>query len=76
MHVARNEEMTQRCLLVEGFRGFEFNLPWVQVIAYIASQFRKDKIWLRRTRPNKRQYQVVLAIDDSRSMSETGSHPA
>eukprot|EP00898_Chlorokybus_atmophyticus_P007316 jgi/Chlat1/7586/Chrsp63S07074 len=43
-----------------------------KVIAYIASQFRKDKIWLRRTKPDKRQYQVVLAIDDSRSMTETG----
>eukprot|EP01018_Ginkgo_biloba_P038909 Gb_21123 [translate_table: standard] len=42
-----------------------------KVIPYIASQFRKDKIWLRRTKPNKRQYQVVLAIDDSRSMSES-----
>ncbi|XP_057850180.2 midasin isoform X2 [Cryptomeria japonica] len=41
-----------------------------KVIPYIASQFRKDKIWLRRTKPNKRQYQVVLALDDSRSMSE------
>ncbi|GBG67611.1 hypothetical protein CBR_g741 [Chara braunii] len=42
-----------------------------KVIPYIASQFRKDKIWLRRTKPNKRQYQVVLAIDDSKSMSES-----
>ena len=29
-----------------------------KVIPYIASQFRKDKIWLRRTKPNKRNYQV------------------
>lgn len=29
-----------------------------KVIAYIASQFRKDKIWLRRTEPSKRDYQV------------------
>ena len=29
-----------------------------KVVAYIASHFRKDKIWLRRTRPDKRQYQV------------------
>lgn len=43
----------------------------VQVIPYIASHFRKDKIWLRRTKPNKRNYQVVVAIDDSRSMSES-----
>ena len=31
-----------------------------KVVAYIASHFRKDKIWLRRTRPDKRQYQVPL----------------
>ncbi|WOL06186.1 midasin isoform X3 [Canna indica] len=42
-----------------------------KVIPYIASHFRKDKIWLRRTKPNKRNYQVVVAIDDSRSMSES-----
>lgn len=30
-----------------------------KVIAYIASHFRKDKIWLRRTRPDKRRYQVT-----------------
>ena len=29
-----------------------------RVIVYIASHFRKDKIWLRRTRPDKRKYQV------------------
>ncbi len=31
-----------------------------KVIAYIASHFRKDKIWLRRSRPDKRRYQVRL----------------
>ena len=30
-----------------------------KVISYIASHFRKDKIWLRRTRPDKRVYQVT-----------------
>jgi midasin len=39
-----------------------------RVIPYIASGFRKDKIWLRRTKPAKRAYQVLLAIDDSGSM--------
>ncbi len=29
-----------------------------RVIQYIASRFRKDKIWMRRTRPDKRQYQA------------------
>lgn len=42
----------------------------LQVIPYVASHYRKDKIWLRRTRPSKRDYQVVIAVDDSRSMKE------
>jgi midasin (ATPase involved in ribosome maturation) len=33
-----------------------------KIIPYIASDFRKDKIWLRRSRPSQRKYQVVLAI--------------
>ncbi|XP_057771067.1 midasin isoform X2 [Salvia miltiorrhiza] len=41
-----------------------------KVIQYIASHYRKDRIWLRRTKPSKRDYQVVIAVDDSRSMSE------
>lgn len=44
-----------------------------KVIPYIASQFRKDKIWLRRTKPSKRVYQIVLAIDDSSSMDDNHS---
>ena len=40
-----------------------------KIIPYIASEFRNDKIWLRRTQPNKRRYQVMLAIDDSKSMA-------
>lgn len=44
-----------------------------RIIPYIASQFRKDKIWLRRTKPSKRQYQIMLALDNSKSMSESKS---
>ncbi|XP_030747857.1 midasin-like isoform X2 [Sitophilus oryzae] len=44
-----------------------------KIIPYIASQFRKDKIWLRRTKPSKREYQIVLAIDDSSSMADNHS---
>ncbi|XP_075233650.1 midasin [Lycorma delicatula] len=44
-----------------------------KVIPYIASQFRKDKIWLRRTKPSKRDYQIILAIDDSSSMADNHS---
>ena len=41
-----------------------------KIIPYIASNYRKDKIWLRRADPSKRKFQVMLAIDDSLSMSE------
>jgi midasin (ATPase involved in ribosome maturation) len=43
-----------------------------KVISFIASGFRKDKIWLRRTKPAKRDYQVMVMIDDSSSMGEAG----
>ncbi|KAG5187943.1 midasin [Tribonema minus] len=44
-----------------------------RVIGYIASGFRRDKIWLRRTKPAKRAYQVLVAIDDSESMKDRGA---
>ena len=44
-----------------------------KVIPYIASDYTKDKIWLRRTRPSQREYQVLIALDDSRSMAESHS---
>ena len=39
-----------------------------KVIPFIASNYRKDKIWLRRTKASKRDYNVILAVDDSTSM--------
>ncbi|KAL4676155.1 hypothetical protein H8959_010300 [Pygathrix nigripes] len=60
-------EPTQAAKLKGDYRtGKRLNIR--KVIPYIASQFRKDKIWLRRTKPSKRQYQICLAIDDSSSM--------
>lgn len=44
-----------------------------RVIGYIASNYRKDKIWLRRTKPAKRDYRVLLAIDNSESMKKGGA---
>lgn len=44
-----------------------------RIIPYIASQYRKDKIWLRRTKPSKRQYQIMIAVDNSKSMSESNA---
>ncbi|XP_043295395.1 midasin isoform X1 [Cervus canadensis] len=60
-------EPTQAAKLKGDYRtGKRLNMR--KVIPYIASQFRKDKIWLRRTKPSKRQYQICLAVDDSSSM--------
>ncbi|KAG2468110.1 MDN1 protein, partial [Polypterus senegalus] len=65
-------EPTQAAKLKGDFRtGKRLNMR--KVIPYIASQFRKDKIWLRRTKPSKREYQICLAIDDSSSMIDNHS---
>lgn len=39
-----------------------------RVIAYIASGYKKDKIWQKRSKPSRRKYHIALAIDDSKSM--------
>ena len=44
-----------------------------RVIGYIASSYRKDKIWLRRTKPARRNYRVLVAVDDSESMTKSGT---
>ncbi|KAJ7156010.1 midasin nuclear AAA ATPase [Mycena crocata] len=44
-----------------------------KIISYIASDYTKDKIWLRRTRPSQREYQVLISLDDSKSMAESHS---
>ena len=44
-----------------------------RIIPYIASQYKRDKIWMRRSIPSKRNYQIMLAVDDSKSMGESGS---
>ncbi|XP_077160450.1 midasin isoform X2 [Paroedura picta] len=65
-------EPTQAAKLKGDYRtGKRLNMR--KVIPYIASQFRKDKIWLRRTKPSKRQYQICLALDDSASMLDNHS---
>lgn len=65
-------EPTQASRLKGDFRtGRRINMR--KVIPYIASDFRKDKIWLRRTKPSKRDYKIILAIDDSSSMADNHS---
>lgn len=64
-------EPTQKAKLQGDYRtGKRINMR--RVITYVASQFRKDKIWLRRTQPNKRNYQVLLAVDDTQSVRLSG----
>ncbi|MCP9257068.1 hypothetical protein DINM_000271 [Dirofilaria immitis] len=41
-----------------------------RLIAYIASGYRKDKIWLRRTKKAQHNYQILIAVDDSASMHD------
>ncbi|VDK34052.1 unnamed protein product [Taenia asiatica] len=41
-----------------------------KIIPYLASQFRKDKIWMRRTQPNQRDYRILIGVDNSSSMAD------
>ncbi|KAJ3564860.1 hypothetical protein NP233_g8015 [Leucocoprinus birnbaumii] len=50
-----------------------------KIIPYIASDYTEDKIWLRRTKPSQREYQILISIDDSRHafpVDESPSQPA
>jgi len=65
-------EPTKAAKLQGDFRtGKRLNMR--KIIPYIASQFKKDKIWLRRVKPNKREFQIVVALDDSSSMADNKS---
>ncbi|KAK0646139.1 hypothetical protein B0T16DRAFT_352277 [Cercophora newfieldiana] len=44
-----------------------------KIIPYIASSYKRDKIWMRRSIPSKRAYQILLCVDDSSSMGENSS---
>ena len=46
------------------------------VMRFYASNFREDKIFMRRSVPQKRGYQVMICIDDSRSMRDSSSAAA
>jgi midasin (ATPase involved in ribosome maturation) len=47
-----------------------------RLVPYVASEYRKDRIWLRRTKPAKRQHQILIAVDDSQSMVGCGAAAA
>ncbi|CAA3002692.1 Midasin [Olea europaea subsp. europaea] len=56
---------------LQGYYKTGKRIDMKKVMAYFASYFQNSNMWLRWTRPNKRDYQVVIAVDDSRSMSES-----
>lgn len=65
-------EPTKASRLMGDFRtGKRLNMK--KIVPYIASNYTKDKIWLRRVKPSQREYQVLIALDDSRSMAESHS---
>ncbi|KAM7196015.1 midasin [Naviculisporaceae sp. PSN 640] len=43
------------------------------IISYIASDFKRDKIWMRRAVPTKRSYQILVCLDDSKSMRDNAA---
>lgn len=60
-----------RATRLEGDYRTGKRLNMKKLVPYVASDFTRDKIWLRRTRPAAREYQVLLAVDDSRSMARS-----
>eukprot|EP01022_Parablepharisma_sp_SALTPOND_P017058 TRINITY_DN2645_c0_g1_i1.p1 TRINITY_DN2645_c0_g1~~TRINITY_DN2645_c0_g1_i1.p1 ORF type:complete len:5413 (+),score=668.55 TRINITY_DN2645_c0_g1_i1:2932-19170(+) len=62
-------EPTQRTKLKGDYKtGKRLNMK--KIIPFLASNYRNDKIWMRRSVPNKRDYKILLMIDDSLSMKE------
>lgn len=39
-----------------------------KIIPFIASGYKKDKIWLRKSNPEDKTYRIIVALDDSTSM--------
>ena len=46
--------------------GKKLNLR--KIVPFVASNYRRDKIWLRRQRPERRDYSIFVCIDNSRSV--------
>lgn len=65
-------EPTKAARLQGDYRtGKRLNLR--KIPSYIASDYRRDKIWLRRSKPSQRSYQILLSVDNSRSMGRAGA---
>ncbi|OIR57686.1 MAG: midasin [Amphiamblys sp. WSBS2006] len=61
-------EPTKATRLTGGYKsGKRLNMR--KVIQYVASDYRKDRIWMRRSKKTRREISAVIAIDDSLSMA-------
>ena len=64
-------EPTKRGRL-EGFFKTGKRVSMRRVLSWIASDYRRDKFWLRRTKPSHRDYKVVICLDNTLSMKNNG----
>ena len=64
-------EPTKRGRL-EGFFKTGKRISMRRVLSWIASDYRKDKFWLRRTRPSHREYRIMICMDNTLSMRNNG----
>lgn len=62
-----------KCTRLKGDYRTGRRINMKKIIPYIASQFQKDKIWLRRTKAAQRDYKITIAVDDSKSMDHNNS---
>jgi midasin len=53
---------------LQGYYRSGKKISMKKIISYISSNYRKDKIWLKRKKPNQRNYQIFLLVDNSKSM--------
>jgi hypothetical protein len=56
----------------EGFFKAGKRISMRRVLSWIASDYRKDKFWLRRTRPSHREYKIMICLDNTLSMRNNG----
>ena len=60
-------EPTKRGRL-EGYFKTGKKISMRKVLTWIASDYKKNKLWLRRTKPSHREYRVVICLDNTASM--------
>jgi len=63
------EPTTATCLQGDYLTGKRLNMR--KLVHSIASDYTKDRIWLRRGKPAQRDYKILLAVEDSRSMADS-----